>query len=237
MRLKDFVWGVDTAAAMTDQTNTLFAVSGRDGRVISATVNWGPDTMETDCTGDGIYYRPLIPYRNRPVRITWRTLSDSTGAPVPCFNWADLQEIDYCETCRHDEVIRNMGAAHETPFLCVPGVEPAPDVKAAARRARDLLMSLLSPAQRDMFRKEQAIIVVAASGTCYRLRSGNVNNIDQLDANGTPSQRLCVHPVGVPLDDSLATQLLGLMYDEQGIRLKANITDVKTGRLIQSAAA
>jgi hypothetical protein len=243
MRLKSFIWGDATAALPSRWADDLVAVRGVDGRVISATVNQGLDTMETSFTGDGIYYRPLIPYRNQPVRITWRTIPGDDGRPIPCYGWADLQAIDRCEMYHHDEGIRAMGAAREIPFSTLPpgsyvtGVVPAPDQRMAEKRAEDLLMSMLDATQREMFRKEQAIIVIAASGIRYRIRLSMINNIEQLDTHGNPLLKLCVHPVNVPLADVLVTQKLLLETDEQEFRRMANITNVKTGRLVQQAAA
>jgi hypothetical protein len=119
----------------------------------------------------------------------------------------------------------------------IPGVVPAPDYRAAERRAGELLMSILEPAQRDMFRRDGAIIVVARSGTRYRLVLGMTGNVMQLGADGEPVQRLCVHPVGVPLPDILVTQKLLLEADEEEFRRRANITDILTGRMIQPAEA
>ena len=235
-RLRDFIWGDERAAAPQCVTNNWADVVDRDGNRAAATVTWGTDTMETSVDPDGIYYRPRIPYRNRAVRITWGMATDATGVPMPRYAWADLYMIDRIDWPRHDEGVRGDMGAIDVPFRHVPGVQPALDQCAAERRATELLMSVLEPAQRDMFRKEKTIIVVAASGTQYRIGLGTVNNIMELNPDGTPKLRLCVHPVGVPLADVLVTQKLLLETDEAEFRRMANISDPVTGRMVQRAA-
>jgi hypothetical protein len=81
----------------------------------------------------------------------------------------------------------------------------------ASRKALVLLLMVLNPAQREGFRKTQAVHVHGgATGTRYRIRRGGVGNIDVFQGNRV-AYRLCAHPAnGLPDYDVMAAQALHL---------------------------
>jgi len=97
----------------------------------------------------------------------------------------------------------------------------------ANRRALILLTRLLSPEQRQEFRKSGYFHVVGgASGDRYRIRADMVANIDALREDGAVKYRLCILPTGgVPLYDVMAAQLLHLQDPgtEQTFLQQANV--------------
>jgi hypothetical protein len=223
-RFRDFVWGDRTAGHVIGDTDAgwRYVADADTGRPLAAAVTWGPELG------------PDAP-RCRVARITWREPIDGNGIPTPCFGWADTEGVDRLDVqpdgfwFHYEDGVCDMGNA-------VPCVQPAPDRRAAERRAREMLMSLLDRDQRAMFQKEEVIIEVAPSGNRYRLKFAVTGNIERLNSRGRPVERLCVHPAGVPVGDVLATQLLLIRTDEDELRRMANITNPANGQLIQRAA-
>jgi hypothetical protein len=94
--------------------------------------------------------------------------------------------------------------------------------KEVQERARELLMSLLSPEQaRDLI--ERGHFFVHGRDARYRIRQGRSANVDVIDRSGIVKHRLCVHPAAlVPDFDQMAAQLLHIITDEEGFVNKAN---------------
>jgi len=97
----------------------------------------------------------------------------------------------------------------------------------ANRRALILLMKLLSPEQRQEFRRFGYFHVMGGgSRDRYRIRADMVANIDVLRDDGAVKYRLCVLPTGgVPLYDVMAAQMLHLQdaATEQVLLQQANV--------------
>jgi hypothetical protein len=97
---------------------------------------------------------------------------------------------------------------------------------AAATRARALLDSLLSPAQRDELAQHEGITVVTPAGHRYRIicAGGYIGNVRLLGDNGERLAALCCHSSGsLSAYDHYAHQLLALMADEERFVGTANV--------------
>jgi hypothetical protein len=98
-------------------------------------------------------------------------------------------------------------------------------IKAASDRARELLLSKLSPEQRESFTKNKWFIVEGGlTKTKYRIRSSTyAGNIDVLDVANNVAYRLCVHCSStIPLEDHLLAQKIMLELAEDDIVRLAN---------------
>ncbi len=111
-----------------------------------------------------------------------------------------------------------------------PQETQAADARAAERqnasqRARTLLLCLLDDRQQNEFERDRAFTIRAESGQRYRLRWGHTANIEVLHRNRV-TRRLCAHPHNVhelPIEDTLAAQLLHLRHNEQEFLRGANV--------------
>ena len=82
-------------------------------------------------------------------------------------------------------------------------------------RADDLLLSLLTPAERETMEKMAALVVRSQTGRTFQLRRGRIANVDEMDADGNVIARFCIHPrESVPYGDSLLAQKLMLETNE-----------------------
>lgn len=94
-------------------------------------------------------------------------------------------------------------------------------------RARELLVSLLSPQQRESYERNEQFDVVGSLGNLYRIRRGSMGNIDWLTPDGKVQGTLCAHPsmreAYLPLPDVAAAQLLALTTDEAAFVRLANV--------------
>jgi len=75
-----------------------------------------------------------------------------------------------------------------------------------------LLTDNLSPAQRDQLEVFNYFDVVGGdTGTRYRIRFGNLMNVEQLDARGKRIRLLCFAPEGrLPVADTMLAQKIAL---------------------------
>jgi hypothetical protein len=100
-------------------------------------------------------------------------------------------------------------------------------VRKAKKRARDLLLSKLTQAQRETFEANKWFIVEGGeSGTRYRIRERGdlVANIDVVGGEDQTLHRLCGHArlADCPMEDHLLTQKLWLENAEREFLLIAN---------------
>lgn len=99
-----------------------------------------------------------------------------------------------------------------------------PESTEAQKRARDLLLACLSPAQREEFESTWGFFVTAPSGNRYRINPSRQYNVRRLGSNGQTLAQLCAVPKGdVPLLDQMLAQKLWLEADEQGFLVVANV--------------
>lgn len=97
----------------------------------------------------------------------------------------------------------------------------------AQARSKELLLSHLTPAQRDTFEKNQWFVVEGGrSRQLYRIRSTGISgNIDVLEGRpGKVTHRLCCHlrDVSVPLFDHILAQKIWIEADEDQFLRTAN---------------
>jgi len=81
---------------------------------------------------------------------------------------------------------------------------------AAEDRARQLLLSCLTPEQRHTWEEEQYFDVRGPNGEHFRIEEANHSNVYLLDENGEQQARFCGLVYGVPKSDSFLAQKLTL---------------------------
>lgn len=98
----------------------------------------------------------------------------------------------------------------------------------ADRRAEALLQAQLNAEQQAEFAENRSFTVVTQNGgRRYRIRYGWAGNIERLDEQGRPIEKLCVHPKQmVPFCDNLLTQKLFLECAEEEFLRIANCTPI-----------
>lgn len=94
----------------------------------------------------------------------------------------------------------------------------------AEERAEVLLLSHLTPKQKEDYVKHKYICFKGRSGANYRIRAGShVGNVDVMDKKGKEvMHHLCAHPTHVPMADTLLTQLFTLRHHEADFLRIAN---------------
>lgn len=94
---------------------------------------------------------------------------------------------------------------------------------ATEARAEAFLRAVLSPSQRRCLRRSRCFYVQGSDGRRYRVRRGQVMNVEAVRPGGRATHRYCAHPVdGVPDADAMAAQKLHLETDAPGFRRVAN---------------
>jgi hypothetical protein len=124
------------------------------------------------------------------------------------------------------EVVRSLDAdAHLVPDLGLP-------TSSAKKHGLQLLVRNLSPSQRDQFEHHDYFDVVGGeTGACYRIRYGQILNVERLDENGRRLQLLCFGPKGkLPIGDVMLAQKLALeLFESEAFRV-ANLVTLEYGR-------
>jgi hypothetical protein len=93
-------------------------------------------------------------------------------------------------------------------------------------RSWRLLHSLMSERQRRCFQRREYFYVHGGfTGHIYRIRRDSTYNIDSFNKFGVACARICALPMGVPLFDVMAAQLLHLQHrhTESAFLTRANI--------------
>lgn len=96
---------------------------------------------------------------------------------------------------------------------------------AATKRARGMLMSHLTPAQRATYERDGHFDVIV-DGKTYRIKQGTHGNVALVDGQGV-IERYCAQPDGVPTEDAMLAQLLSLRFAPAEFFNKANRTRVR----------
>lgn len=100
----------------------------------------------------------------------------------------------------------------------------------AKLRAKRLLLSVLSPRQREEFRENNAFIVHGSDGGVYELQLGRYHNIFRINEDGDQIEELCgAVEEAVPDEDNLVAQKLWLETNESYFRSLCNIWDITRG--------
>lgn len=93
----------------------------------------------------------------------------------------------------------------------------------ADRRADALLRSELTSEQEEQLDLLDSFLVVSEHGVTYRIGRGR--EVEELDANGDPTARWCIHPtLSVPNGDTMLAQKLLLQCSEDEFRRIGNRT-------------
>lgn len=97
----------------------------------------------------------------------------------------------------------------------------------AAIRAKRLLHSLMTAEQIEEYERTKSFHVQVRDPRARRFRSFRVNhgvqgNVTELDEHGRPRTKYCIHPSGVPTEDTMAAQLLMLQTDIEEFERIAN---------------
>lgn len=94
----------------------------------------------------------------------------------------------------------------------------------AEARAKKLLLTCLTPEQRNDWEKEQAFRVISADGErIYQIKRGRCRNVQLLNPEGQVIRHYCAHPIeDVPDDDTVLAQKLMLETCEQEFLRLAN---------------
>ena len=161
---------------------------------------------------------------------SWRSWVDATAfgdanrvylAAEPAYTDAELRqrEVDLRRRLRENE--RRRKATEREAAI-------------AQRKARRLLLSHLTPEQRDEFERLERFTVIAADGRTYRVHRKWSHNLELIEG-GFITEQLCVHPrEQTPVEDSLLAQKLMLETDPDTLRRIANITRLQ--RRVEAAA-
>lgn len=94
----------------------------------------------------------------------------------------------------------------------------------AEARAKKLLLTCLTPEQRNDWEKEQAFRVISADGErIYQIKRGRCRNVQLLNPEGQVIRHYCAHPIeDVPDADTVLAQKLMLETCEQEFLRLAN---------------
>lgn len=96
----------------------------------------------------------------------------------------------------------------------------------AHKRARRLLLNLLSDEQQHEYARSKCFTVIAKDGRVFRLRKGKTAEL--LGGDGVPVAAYCIHlPYGYNHEDTLVALLLSLQTDPAEFERVANITRLK----------
>lgn len=104
---------------------------------------------------------------------------------------------------------------------------------AAEQKAEKLLLSILSPEQKEDLAKRQCFFLYS-KGKKYRVDRGSHGNVKLLNERDQVVESYCVQPRGVPAADAMAAQKLMLETDPDLLRKLANVS-APGGTLIQRA--
>lgn len=95
--------------------------------------------------------------------------------------------------------------------------ERSADVKAASKRAKELLISWLSPEQKQQYEAHGYFDVIGSSGNRYRIEEGRQQNVYRLGHSGHRREGYCFLPSGgLAYGDCMLAQKLALESDEPG---------------------
>lgn len=131
---------------------------------------------------------------------------------------APVQETE--ESRRRREAAREAAQAREAAAQA--------EREAAHARARLLLMSMLSEAQRQQYEKDRFFEVIGQhTRRRYRIHHGTHGNVKLLDDQGREVVSYCGQPNGVPTEDAMLAQKLQIEYDENEYVRLSNATRLR----------
>lgn len=158
---------------------------------------------------------------------TWYAWNNANNGFYQQAQWAQWQGgIVSAKTKRRDREAEAAAAAVRARFAEAERQrrraydEQAEASKEAAARARALLMTNLSPAQRESLEKYR-FFDIRIEGKTYRIHQGTHGNVRQVE-NGREIVTFCAQPDGVPAEDAMLAQKLMLETDEAAFLRVAN---------------
>jgi hypothetical protein len=201
----------------------------RTGYVTSATSDWtswnSAYADSTTSSGD----------------ITWCawnsiTVSATTNATIEVWQgWVDAQGQQHWQRStpapetEEQRQAREARAAERQAEL----QRQAEERQAAEARAEELLVAHLKPAQKKSYREGRYFEVLTGDRRRtrrYRVKHGWAGNVEELDEQGRPVARYCIHPRDtVPIPDNLLAQKFLLETNEQEFLRIANRTPLAVG--------
>jgi hypothetical protein len=155
----------------------------------------------------------------------WVTNTGTSLTTATNPTWQVQRHAVYREIDEFDEMQRRMD--HESRARRMQGDQLRRFNDAAKKRARELLIEHLTPAQKRTFAKNDWFVVEGGkSKTRYRISAKNslVANIDVMTVDGKITHRLCGHcdPGKLPLHDHLLAQKMMLEHAEDEFLKLAN---------------
>lgn len=191
--------------------------------------------------------RYLREYNTQTYSTTANTISASTYS-LTAFDWTmpywGIATVYNGSSTANGWTLTNYpqpAVAYQRPIVNVPPALPPPRLPArrtgdALQRSKDLLMSCLTEAQRDSLERFAKFRCVSDVGDVYEIEAHRMHNIFLLDAQGRRVQEWCVTPCGnFPVYDVMLAQKLALETDSSALADQANITDLRSGRMIRQA--
>jgi len=194
---------------------------------VATTTTWGTSTNVTFPTSTSTNSSSRL--------VSWRP-----GGPVwsgyDGVYWDPIPVREELDEVRRWFYAGDEAAARAEPLPPDPEVERRRQERVAVRalardRARQTLLSLLPPTERDRYEAGEGFTVRGSAGGEYHVRGGHyVRNVTR--TGGGRRVRLCAHPRmlvdggELPTEDALIAQLLMLRFDEPGFLAIANAEEM-----------
>lgn len=154
-----------------------------------------------------------------------QTVSTATTLDYIWASWTSDVESDPPVIVRREPTAEETAAAEATQRRYNEARRDLERRKAEAdARAEVLLREILSPRQRTEYDGDKSFTVVGSSGKRYRIRRGQVANVDALQKDSARvDYRLCAHPaIVVPTADTMLAQKMMLEHDAEAFERTAN---------------
>ena len=99
--------------------------------------------------------------------------------------------------------------------------------EAAEKKAEELLLANLAKEQQKQYKAERKFRVLGSDGASFEIAYGRAGNIREINKDGKPVNRFCIHPKElVPDQDTMLAQKLMLETDADTFRKIANRTPI-----------
>lgn len=152
--------------------------------------------------------------------ITWTNAtstasSTTTSASSVWYDWNNGEPVVYTYQPREltEEEKERQRVAQEKSKQ--EAAERQRKLEEARQKAEELLLSQLSPGQKNQYRKRGWFVCRGQSGKSYRIRKGWSGNVDELNKQGKPVSHYCIHSKeAVPTEDNMLIQKFMLELDE-----------------------
>jgi len=190
--------------------------STTSGYLIQQDLNWRNWVTSTTTTG-AYYVTTEDPFADREA-----VLADRSAEAIARREEESRVAREVVER-RHQEYRDRRQAEREAASRRT--LERARKIEQAEERAKEMLVTLMTPAQRDQYRQRVPVRVRKPDGGWYAIgmapSNGVHGNIEEFDEHGCRLGRVCVAPqmynsgVALPTADGWIGQLLGLTHDAE----------------------